>query len=200
MSSTFLGVALTALVFLTLIGFALRRTNIIESSALALFIAYNVWICGLDQSEPTFLAAASSYLPLIGNLKPHFEALVNFVTNTLPKPVLIALLYRLTILHVASRILPTIGADSWESESGVDHGWEDRPVRTCYLNYSLILTTVFLDVYVDSYTVNIPTTFVCDCILPPPFARPFLSSVVEMDQYLLHPYYVGTRVDSQCGQ
>lgn len=50
--------------------------------------------------------------------------------NTLPKPVLIALLYRLTILHLASRILPTIGADTWESEDGVDNGWADRPVRT----------------------------------------------------------------------
>lgn len=56
------------------------------------------------------------------------QTLVNFVTNTLPKPVLIALLYRLTILHLASYILPTIGADSWEQEYGVDDGWEGRPV------------------------------------------------------------------------
>lgn len=48
LSSTFLGVALTALVFLTFIGFVLRRTNIIESSSLAIFIAYNVWLCGFD--------------------------------------------------------------------------------------------------------------------------------------------------------
>ena len=41
---------------------------------------------------------------------------------------LIALLYRLTMLQLASRILPTIGADSWESEEGVDNGWDDRPV------------------------------------------------------------------------
>jgi hypothetical protein len=66
--------------------------------------------------------------PLLPNILPHFEALLNFVTNTLPKPVLIALLYRLTILHLASRILPTIGADSWESEDGVDDGWDGRPV------------------------------------------------------------------------
>jgi len=66
--------------------------------------------------------------PLLPNILPHFEALLNFVTNTLPKPVLIALLYRLTILHLASRILPTIGANSWESEDGVDDGWDGRPV------------------------------------------------------------------------
>lgn len=48
--------------------------------------------------------------------------------NTLPKPVLIALSYRLTILHLASGILPTIGADNWESEEGAEDTWSDRPV------------------------------------------------------------------------
>jgi hypothetical protein len=48
MSSTLLGVAITAFLFLTLIGFVVRRTNIIESSGLAVFIAYNVWLCGFD--------------------------------------------------------------------------------------------------------------------------------------------------------
>ncbi|KAL0576359.1 hypothetical protein V5O48_005618 [Marasmius crinis-equi] len=128
LSSTFLGVAMTALVFLTFIGFYLRRTNIIESSALSLFIAYNVWLCGFDQQS--FLEPVSAYMPLVPSILPYFEALVNFLTNTLPKPVLIALLYRLTILHLASRILPNIGADSWEGEDGVDDGWEGRPTST----------------------------------------------------------------------
>uniref|UniRef100_A0A0W0F5V0 Ice2 family protein n=1 Tax=Moniliophthora roreri TaxID=221103 RepID=A0A0W0F5V0_MONRR len=133
LSSTFLGVALTALVFLTFIGFFLRRTNIIESSALALCIAYNVWLCGFDQqsfSDPVFSYVPLLSVPLLPNVMPHFQALMNFVTNTLPKPVLIALLYRLTIMHLASRILPNIGADSWGSEDGVDNGWEDRPTST----------------------------------------------------------------------
>jgi hypothetical protein len=63
---------------------------------------------------------------------------VNFVTNTLPKPVLVALLYRLAILHLASHILPTIGADSWESEDGVDDGWDGRPVHITVLSHSLL--------------------------------------------------------------
>lgn len=41
---------------------------------------------------------------------------------------LVALLYRLVVLHFASQILPTIGADSWERETGVDYGWDERPV------------------------------------------------------------------------
>lgn len=53
LSSTLLGVALTAFVFLTFIGFVLRRTNIIESSGLAVVLAYNVWLCGFDQKSFT---------------------------------------------------------------------------------------------------------------------------------------------------
>lgn len=67
--------------------------------------------------------------PLLPNILPHFQTLLNFVINTLPKPVLIALLYRLAILHLASRILPTIGTDSWESGEEVTNSWNDRPVR-----------------------------------------------------------------------
>lgn len=59
---------------------------------------------------------------------PHIQTLINFVANTLPKPVLFALIYRLSVLHLASYILPTIGADSWEMEYGVDGGWNERPV------------------------------------------------------------------------
>ena len=70
-----------------------------------------------------------SSAPLLPNILPHFQTLLNFVINTLPKPVLIALLYRLTILHLASGILPTIGANNWESEEEVNPSWNDRPVR-----------------------------------------------------------------------
>ncbi|PIL31887.1 hypothetical protein GSI_06591 [Ganoderma sinense ZZ0214-1] len=50
LSSTLLGVALTTVIFLTFIGFALRRTNVIESSCLALIVAYNIWLCGVDDA------------------------------------------------------------------------------------------------------------------------------------------------------
>ncbi|GLB36106.1 putative ICE2 [Lyophyllum shimeji] len=147
LSSTLLGVAITAFLFLTFIGFYMRRTNIIESSGLAIFIAYNVWLCGFDQKA--FTDPASSYAPLLPNLLPHFRALLNFIINTLPKPVLLALLYRLAILHFASRILPTIGADSWESEEGVHDGWEDRP--TSYLTRILLTYRQFIFVTVYSH-------------------------------------------------
>ena len=71
--------------------------------------------------------------PLLSNILPHIQTLLNFVINMLPKPVLITLLYRLTVLHLASGILPTIGADSWESDEGVDDTWNNRPVGAiCY--------------------------------------------------------------------
>ena len=68
--------------------------------------------------------------PLLSNIMPHLQTLVNFVTNTLPKPVLVALVYRLTILLGAARVLPSIGVDSWEADYGVDDGWDGRPVST----------------------------------------------------------------------
>ncbi|RDX55776.1 hypothetical protein OH76DRAFT_1396116 [Lentinus brumalis] len=145
LSSTLLGVALTTLIFLTFIGFALRRTNVIETSCLALIVAYNVWLCGVD--DALVLDPALSYTPLLSNILPHLQTLANFVSNTVPKPVLFALVYRLSVLHFGSRILPTIGADSWESENGVDDGWEGRP--TSKLTY-LLLTyrqSIFVMVY-----------------------------------------------------
>jgi hypothetical protein len=145
LASTLLGVGLTAFIFLTIIGMVLRRTNVIESSGLALFIAYNVWLCGFDQKS--FSDPFSSYAPLLPNIIPHLQALVNFVTNTLPKPVLIALLYRLTILHLASRILPTIGADSWEAEQGVDDGWDGRPTSTLARVLLTYRQSIFVTVY-----------------------------------------------------
>jgi len=128
LSSTLLGVALTAFLFLTVIGFRLRRTNIVESSMLSLFLAYNIWLCGFDRTS--FSDPASSYAPLLSNILPHLQTLVNFITNTLPKPVLVALFYRLTILQFASRILPTIGADAWESDDSTNNGWDGRPTST----------------------------------------------------------------------
>ncbi|KAG8219767.1 hypothetical protein J3R82DRAFT_739 [Butyriboletus roseoflavus] len=125
LSSTLLGVALTAFLFLTVIGFRLRRTNIVESSMLSLFLAYNIWLCGFDRTS--FSDPASSYAPLLSNILPHLQTLVTFITNTLPKPVLVALFYRLTILQFASRILPTIGADAWESDDSTNDGWDGRP-------------------------------------------------------------------------
>ncbi|KAI0815032.1 hypothetical protein BC629DRAFT_833927 [Irpex lacteus] len=146
LSSTLLGVAMTAFIFLTIIGFVVRRTNIIESSCLALFLAYNVWLCGFDQISNW--APPVAYTPLLDNILPHLQTLVNFFSNTLPKPVLVALVYRLIVLHFASRILPTIGADDWESEAGDDDNvWDGR--ATSRLT-KLLLTyrqAIFITVY-----------------------------------------------------
>lgn len=66
--------------------------------------------------------------PLLGNILPHLQTLLSFIAYTLPKPILASLLYRLIILHLASRVLPSIGSDSWDADVGVDGGWEGRPV------------------------------------------------------------------------
>ncbi|EJD55412.1 hypothetical protein AURDEDRAFT_109743 [Auricularia subglabra TFB-10046 SS5] len=148
LSSTLLGVALSSLLFLTLIGFALRRTNVIESAGMALFVAYNFWLCA-DVTDPRVneWVGFTSYVPLLGNMVPHLQTLVSFFTTAIPKPTLLALFYRLSILHFASRIIPTIGADAWEGETGVDGGWDGRPssnlVRIILTYRQTIFTTVY---------------------------------------------------------
>lgn len=67
--------------------------------------------------------------PLVANIMPHLQTLVSFIRHTLPKPLLVSLFYRLLVLHLASRILPLIGGDTWADEVGVDGGWDERPVR-----------------------------------------------------------------------
>ena len=104
--------------------------------------------------------------PLLGNILPHLQALVVFITNTLPKPVLVALLYRLVVLHFASRILPAIGADSWEGEAGVDYGWDERPVRMSLFNELRLLTTTFLlDISTYPPCIDLSPVNLCDRVL-----------------------------------
>ncbi|KAJ7487553.1 hypothetical protein B0H11DRAFT_1096884 [Mycena galericulata] len=146
LASTLLGAAICSFFFLSSIGFVLRKTNVIESSGMALFIAYNVWLCGLSD-KISVSDSASSYAPLIPNIMPHFQALFNFIAHTLPKPVLFALLYRLSILQVASRILPTIGADSFDDTYGVDDTWEDRPTSALTRLLLTYRQSIFVTVY-----------------------------------------------------
>jgi hypothetical protein len=85
--------------------------------------------------------------PLLPNILPHFQTLLNFVINTLPKPVLIALLYRLAILHLASGILPTIGTNSWESGEEVSNNWNDRPISSLTRILLTYRQFIFITVY-----------------------------------------------------
>lgn len=151
LSSTLVGAAITSLVFLTLIGFAVRRTNVIESAGLALYVAYNIWLCSetgdSDGYGEGWIHISSTYAPLVANIMPHLQTLVSFIRHTLPKPLLVSLFYRLLVLHLASRILPLIGGDTWADEVGVDGGWDERPssrVTTVLLTYR---QTIFVTVY-----------------------------------------------------
>ncbi|KAJ7169836.1 hypothetical protein C8R46DRAFT_1090194 [Mycena filopes] len=149
LASSLLGAALCSFFFLSCIGFVLRRTNVVESSGMALFLAYNLWLCGMGGSddEKSVFDSALSYAPLLPNVLPHFVALLNFIRHTLPKPVLFALSYRLMILQLASRILPTIGADSFDDTYGVDDTWEDRPTSALTRLLLTYRQSIFATVY-----------------------------------------------------
>ncbi|KAJ7630894.1 hypothetical protein FB45DRAFT_916848 [Roridomyces roridus] len=145
LASTLLGAAICSFFFLSSIGFVLRKTNVIESSGMALFIAYQIWLCSLGSDQMSVSSTTSSYVPLTWG--GHFQALFNFIAHTLPKPLLFSLLYRLSILHLASRILPTIGADSFDDTYGVDDTWEDRPTSALTRLLLTYRQAIFVTVY-----------------------------------------------------
>ncbi len=78
-----------------------------------------------------------------------------------------ALLYRLTILQLASRILPSIGADSWDFEDGVDGTWSDRPVRTSVFFLTFDRAEICnLDLNTDEDSFNVSSVYLCNRLLP----------------------------------
>ena len=84
--------------------------------------------------------------------------MITFIKHTLPKPLLVALLYRLTILHFASRVLPRIGGDGWDDEYGVAGGWEGRPVSWLSRYFDTFdIKQLSLEYEVNHATTYIPT-------------------------------------------
>ncbi|KAG8934494.1 hypothetical protein FRC03_007140 [Tulasnella sp. 419] len=160
LSSTLFGVASTVLVFLTLIGFAQRRTNVIESAGMFLYFAYNVWLCSEEYEDGGYGSeayyaqwfyntsrGAAVYAPLLSNILPHLSKLLSFIQHTLPKSLLVSLIYRLLVLQLASNILPSIGADTWESEDGTTEIWEGRPSSTITKILLAYRQTIFVTTY-----------------------------------------------------
>ena len=96
---------------------------------------------------------------------PHLQTLVNFVTNTLPKSVLVALVYRLTILLGAARVLPSIGVSPWEADYGTDDGWDGRPV-SADLPHSTI-PHIPLDIETYTCPLDVPSIYPRYCLLTP---------------------------------
>ena len=114
---------------------------------------------------------------------------------------LVALVYRLVILNLAFQILPTIGADSWETEAGVDDSWGDRPTSALahlLLTYrQSIMIMVYSHLLCAFSLVISGTTFVIPTV---PFhfsVGLFFTCLVEMDERLLHSVLVGRRADGQ---
>jgi len=140
------GCAVTSLFFLTSIGFSLRRTNVVESSGVALFLAYNVWQCTNDKFGADILwpKVSSSYSPLLGNMIPHLQNALGFFTHTLPRPVLAALIFRLTILHFASRVVARMTDDRWGDDDATGEGRTSSSLTTLVLTYR---QTIFISVY-----------------------------------------------------
>ncbi|KAL0253926.1 hypothetical protein I308_101304 [Cryptococcus tetragattii IND107] len=48
-----LGAALTAVLFLSLIGFSLKRTNVLETSLVFVYVVYSAWLSGVEAEMPS---------------------------------------------------------------------------------------------------------------------------------------------------
>ncbi|KAK8844666.1 hypothetical protein IAR55_006515 [Kwoniella newhampshirensis] len=132
-----LGSALTAVLFLSLIGFTLRRTNVLETSLVFVYVVYSAWLSSVEgEMEPR--SFGNSWLPTtspltIPNTLPSkslrsIPSLLSYalsatfpsfisVSRTLPPHLLLSLIYRVAVLHLAARIVPVIRKASL--------GWDD---------------------------------------------------------------------------
>ncbi|CED84393.1 ICE2 [Phaffia rhodozyma] len=124
--SFLLGIVLSTTLFLTIVGFRLRRTNVVESALVLAYVAWSVWLleeeggwsrpAGEDIGLGAYESGSAKERKGRGRHVTDLGELVRFsvggvgevvrgLLDTLPLPLLIALIYRLTVLHVASRII-----------------------------------------------------------------------------------------------
>ncbi|GFZ44750.1 hypothetical protein JCM24511_02475 [Saitozyma sp. JCM 24511] len=137
-----LGAALTAVLFLSLIGFTLRRTNVLETSLVFVYVVYSAWLSGIeaamDASTIRHHETGSPY-PFAHSgpkrqspLTPPSAHRLSFNANvadthprsaqTLPPHLLLSLIYRVAVLHLAARIVPVIRKTSMGWNDGMDEG------------------------------------------------------------------------------
>lgn len=146
-----LGAALTAVLFLSLIGFSLKRTNVLETSLVFVYVVYSAWLSGVEAEMPSSAATTSSSSSTLGgsswfpspsplrkshSLPPIVDRSINSllsyalhsavpsfinVSETLPPHLILSLIYRVTVLHLAAKIVPVLRRASM--------GWDDRDER-----------------------------------------------------------------------
>ncbi|BEJ13408.1 hypothetical protein CspHIS471_0305820 [Cutaneotrichosporon sp. HIS471] len=137
-----LGVALAATVFLSVTGFTLRRTNVIETAFVLLYVAYSAWLSGVERAmEPRQFGTgwlSHDWAVPKSVSAPSVNALAHYavgsaidsvwaVAGALPPHVLLSLIYRVVVLHFAARIVPMIRR-GWEdgSDTAGPNFWDGR--------------------------------------------------------------------------
>lgn len=161
-----LGAALTAVLFLSLIGFSLKRTNVLETSLVFVYVVYSAWLSGVEAEMPsTTTVSGSSWFPSPSPLrKSHslppivdrsIHSLLSYalhsavpsfinVSETLPPHLILSLIYRVTVLHLAAKIVPVLRRASmgWDDRDEREGFWDGRtlgdepPVNITFLTFS----------------------------------------------------------------
>ncbi|OWT37627.1 hypothetical protein J008_00442 [Cryptococcus neoformans] len=161
-----LGAALTAVLFLSLIGFSLKRTNVLETSLVFVYVVYSAWLSGVEAEMPSGSFASSSWFPspsplrqshsLPPTVEPSINSLLTYalhsavpsfikVSETLPPHLVLSLIYRVTVLHLAAKIVPVLRRASmgWDDRDDAREGfWDGRTLGDEPAN--MRITTVFL--------------------------------------------------------
>ncbi|ODN73879.1 hypothetical protein L202_07396 [Cryptococcus amylolentus CBS 6039] len=179
-----LGLALSSVVFLSMIGFTLKRTNVLETSLVFVYVVYSAWLSGVEAEMPARTFGSSwfpspsplreSYsIPAIG--KPSVQSLLSYalhslfpsfmtVSRTLPPHLLLSLIYRVAVLHLAARIVPVLrrasmGWDEREGGEGEEGFWDGRTLGDEPAN--MRIATVFLS-YRRAILIAVYTHLLCN--------------------------------------
>lgn len=156
-SATLIGVSLTSVIFLTGIAFALRKGNVVETSLMLAYLAFQIFYLSEGPNPIVYLGSLSQSSPpqiiqsistIISFFSHIFGASLDFLIaawGALPLPVIVGLAYRIAILYAAGQVLVALkrsqtGFDEYETALSDERGAGPRGMTliVCYSRFILV--------------------------------------------------------------
>lgn len=125
-SATLIGAALVATLALSALALTARRATVIETSLMFAYIAYSIWLCAdaiqgasgwigfqwsFDNQGWVIQSLSNAVLFLKNALGDSIE-FIGFAFATLPPTLLVSLIFRTSVLYLATKIIPLIRSSS----------------------------------------------------------------------------------------
>ncbi|EOR03763.1 hypothetical protein E3P92_03776 [Wallemia ichthyophaga] len=125
-SASLIGAALVATLALSALALTARRATVIETSLMFAYIAYSIWLCadaiqgasgwiGFQWSfdnQRWVIQSLSNALVFLKNALGDTIEFVGFAFATLPPTLLVSLIFRTSVLYLATKIIPLIRSSS----------------------------------------------------------------------------------------